>query len=97
MHFPDTNPEYEDISSTILLSRIFEMIIRKGHKIQNVDLTVIAEAPRLSAYKETMCKNIAQIIQIDPARINIKATTTEGLGMMGKGEGIAAMGVVVIA
>ena len=96
MHFPDTNPEYEDISSMILLSRVFKMITRKGHKIENIDLTVIAEAPRLSAYKDDMCKNIAQIIGIDPARVNIKATTTEGLGMMGKGEGIAAMGVVIL-
>ena len=96
MHFPDTNPDYKDISSMILLSRVFKMITRKGHKIENIDLTVIAEAPRLSAYKDDMCKNIAQIIGIDPARVNIKATTTEGLGMMGKGEGIAAMGVVIL-
>ncbi|MFC1859459.1 2-C-methyl-D-erythritol 2,4-cyclodiphosphate synthase [Thermodesulfobacteriota bacterium] len=96
MHFPDTNPEYKDISSMILLSRVFKMITRKGHTIENIDLTVIAEAPRLSAYKDDMCKNIAQIIEIDPIRVNIKATTTEGLGMMGKGEGIAAMGVVIL-
>ncbi len=96
LHFPDTDPEYENIYSIELLEKTFDMIRKKGLSIVNADSTIFAEAPKLSGYREEMQKKIADTIKTDPARINIKATTTEGLGMIGKGEGIGAMCVVLI-
>ena len=96
IHFPDTDPELKDISSMKLLVRTFEMIRVKGFGIQNIDSTIFAEAPKLSPYRETMQKNIGHALDLEPDRINIKATTAEGLGMIGKGEGITAMCVVLL-
>jgi len=95
-HFPDTDPEFKDIHSIRLLARTYKMVRARGFSIINGDITVFAEAPKLSPYKEEMKKNIAQTLETDPDCINIKATTTEGLGMIGKGEGIGAMCVVLI-
>ena len=96
LHFPDTDPELKDIYSIRLLAKTYEMVSSKGFAISNVDSTIFAEAPKLLPYREAMQKNIAQTLKIDSGRINIKATTTEGLGMIGKGEGIAAMSVVLL-
>lgn len=96
LHFPDTDPMYKDISSIKLLVRTCEMIREKGFEVRNIDSTVFAQAPKLAPYRETMQKKLAQAIEIDPDCLNIKATTTEGLGMIGDGEGIAAMCVVLI-
>ena len=96
IHFPDTDPELKDISSMKLLVRTFEMIRAKGFGIQNIDSTIIAEAPKLNTYRERMRKNIGHALDLEPNRINIKATTAEGLGMIGKGEGITAMCVVLL-
>lgn len=96
VHFPDTDPEFKDISSMKLLVRTDEMIRKKGLGIQNIDSTIFAEAPKLNPYRETMRKNIGQALDLEPDRINIKATTAEGLGVIGKGEGIGAMCVVLL-
>jgi 2-C-methyl-D-erythritol 2,4-cyclodiphosphate synthase len=96
IHFPDTNPKFKDISSMKLLIRTDEMIREKGLRIQNIDSTIFAEAPKLSPYRETMRKNIGQVLDLETNRINIKATTAEGLGMIGKGQGIGAMCVVLL-
>jgi len=96
LHFPDTDPEFKDIHSIRLLARTYRMVRAKGFSIVNADATVFAEAPKLSPYKDEMKKNIAKPLETDPDRINIKATTTEGLGMIGKGEGIGAMATVLI-
>ncbi len=90
-HFPDTFSEFKDICSMKLLCRVDEMIRKKGFSIVNLDATVFAEEPEISPYKNDMRKNLSQILKIDPGRINIKATTSEGLGMIGEGEGIGAM------
>ncbi len=95
-HFPDTDPRFKDIYSIELLEKTYAMIRNKGLSVINADSIIFAEAPRLSAYRDVMQKNIADTIQSDPERINIKATTTEGLGMIGKGEGIGAMCVVLL-
>ncbi len=97
LHFPDTAPEFKDICSIKLLGRTYEMVSKKGFSIQNIDSTIFAESPKFSPYREEMQKNIAQAIEIAPDRVNIKATTTEGLGMIGKGEGIGAMCIVLIS
>jgi len=96
LHFPDTNPEFKDIHSIRLLAKTYEMISSKGFAISNVDSTIFAEAPKLFPYREAMQKNIAEAIQIEPNRVNVKSTTSEGLGMIGKGEGIAAMCIVLL-
>jgi 2-C-methyl-D-erythritol 2,4-cyclodiphosphate synthase len=96
LHFPDTDPLLKDIYSIKLLAMTYEMVREKGFSIINADATVFAEAPKLAPYKNEIQKNIAQTLNVDPDLINIKATTTEGLGMIGKGEGIGAMCVVLI-
>lgn len=96
MHFPDTDPGYKDICSLEFLAKICNMLKNKGHRICNIDLTVFAEKPKLSSYKAEMEANIARTADIDKELVNVKATTTEGLGVIGSGEGIAAMCIVLI-
>ena len=91
LHFPDTDPQYKDIDSIELLKRVRTMVDGQGYRIVNLDATVFAEAPRLAPYRNDMRRCIAEALQIDENRVNVKATTTEGLGVIGKGEGIAAM------
>lgn len=91
-HFPDTDPEYKDISSLILLEKVKGLI--KEYRINNIDSIVIAQEPQLAPYLEKMKENIAQVLKIDRGKINIKATTTEKLGSIGRGEGIAAYAMV---
>jgi 2-C-methyl-D-erythritol 2,4-cyclodiphosphate synthase len=95
-HFPDTNPEFKDIYSIKLLAKTCEMVRSMGLSVKNLDSTIFAEAPKLLPYREEMKKNIARTIKIGPERVNIKATTTEGLGLIGKGEGIGAMCIALI-
>ncbi len=95
-HFPDTDPEFKDISSLKLLSKTHEMIYSKGLTVQNIDVTIFAEAPKLLRYKAAMQKNIAQAIEIEQNRVNVKAKTFEGLGMVGKGEGMAAQCIALL-
>jgi len=96
VHFPDIDPRYKDVSSLVLLAAVNEMIRNKNFTIQNVDTIIFAEDPKISPYRRTMQQNLAAAIAVGPSCINIKATTTEGLGMIGKGEGIGAMSVVLI-
>lgn len=96
MHFPDSDPQYKDISSLKLLSKTCRMVTAKGFRIVNLDCIVFAEAPKLGAHRHEMQATIAKVMNIKPEEVNIKATTTEGLGMIGKGEGIGAMCVALI-
>ena len=96
LHFPDTDPAYKNISSLTLLARTRAEIINKGFTIVNIDTVIFAESPKIGSYRKNMQENLAASVEIDPSYINIKATTTEGLGMIGKGEGIGAMSVVLI-
>jgi len=91
-HFPDTNPEYKDISSLVLLEKVKGLI--KEYRINNIDSIIVAQEPKLAWYLEKMKENIAKVLKIDKSKINIKATTTEKLGPMGRGEGIAAYAIV---
>lgn len=95
-HFPDTDPAYKDIPSRELLIRVNYIAIKKGFRINNVDTTVVLEAPKLKEYLEKMVINVGGILEMDRDRINIKATTNEGMGFIGRGEGIAAFAVVLI-
>jgi len=96
LHFPDTDPELKDISSMIILSETYNLLKGKGFTIINLDSTIMAEAPKITPFKATMQKNIARTIEIEPECVNVKATTLEMLGMMGKGEGIAALCIALV-
>lgn len=95
-HFPDDNPRYKGISSLILLEKIGEMLREDRFVINNIDLIVVAEKPRLSPYLKGMKNKLAPILKLSEKLINIKATTTEGLGFTGREEGIAAYAVVML-
>ncbi len=95
-HFPDSDPVYKDISSLILLEKSMGLISKKGYSICNIDCTIFAEMPKIEPFKKNMENKIALTLNIDPEYVNIKATTTEGLGFIGQGKGIAANTVVLI-
>ena len=95
-HFPDDDPRYENIDSRILLRSVIATLGEDGLKVGNADLTIVAEEPRLAAHVRQMRDNIAADLGIDPARVNVKATSTEKMGYVGRGEGIAAHAVVLL-
>jgi 2-C-methyl-D-erythritol 2,4-cyclodiphosphate synthase len=95
-HFPDTDPKYKGISSIELLKQVDHLVRAKGFRIYNFDATLVAETPKIAPHIETMKDIISSAIAISPEKINIKGTTTEGLGFTGRGEGIAAAAVVLL-
>ena len=95
-HFPDTDPQYRDIKSTLLLERVMTKVKEKGFHLLNVDATIVAQKPKLLDFIPRMVNEIAKVLEIDTSRINVKATTTEGLGFTGRGEGIAAYAVALV-
>jgi len=95
-HFPDTDSQYRDIRSTVLLKRVINKIKEKGFHLLNIDATIVAQRPKLSEFIPRMVKQIADVLEIDPGRVNVKATTTEGLGFAGRGEGIGAYAVALV-
>ena len=94
--FPSQEPEYKDISSLVLLSKTDELLKAKGLRVVNIDVTIIAQSPKLSPFILEMRKCIGQALGLDSTQVTIKATTTNGLGFIGKGEGIAAQSVALI-
>jgi len=96
LHFPDTDPKLKDISSMIILSKIYSLLKNKGFSVINLDSTIMAEEPKITPFRATIQKNIARTIEIEPECVNVKATTLETLGMIGKGEGIAALCIALI-
>lgn len=95
-HFSDKDEKYKDISSLKLLSKVKELLQEKGLSIENIDSTVIIEQPKISSFKQRMKANIANTLELSSLQINIKATTNEGLGTIGRGEGIAAYAVALL-
>lgn len=96
MHFPDTDPAFKDIPSSILLGRTWSKVEQAGYGIVNVDTVIFAERPKLGPYRTAIARKIAEILSLPPERVNIKAKTMEGLGKIGSGEGIGAMCVVLL-
>ena len=94
--FPDTDPAYAGISSLKLLSEVGRLLGEKGFAVVNIDATLLAQAPKVGPYKQRMAEKIAAALGIGPERVNVKATTEEGLGFTGEGLGIAAHAVVLI-
>ena len=95
-HFPDTDPAYKGISSLELLRRVGDIIEEKLYVIENVDATIIAQRPKLASYLPQMAAQIEETLGLEPGRVNIKATTEEGLGFTGSGEGISAQAVALL-
>lgn len=96
-HFPDTDPANENIDSRLLLERVAELLRVEGWYVVNLDATLVAEAPKMAPHIESMRSNLANDLNLERGQVNIKATTTEGLGFCGRGEGIAAHVVVLLA
>lgn len=95
-HFPDNDPQYKNISSIKLLKITGGIVVNSGYRINNIDAVIIAEAPKISPYKEQMIKNISDTLQISPAEVSIKATTNEGFGDVGKGNAIVVHAAVLV-
>lgn len=95
-HFSPDDAAYENIDSRILLRRVVELVGSAGLGIANADITVVAQAPRLAGHIDAMRDHISSDLQLDSARVNLKATTTEHMGFTGRGEGIAAFAVVLL-
>ena len=95
-HFPDNDPQFADIDSCLLLGRVLTLASEAGWRVGNVDLTVVAQAPRLAPYIPRMRQRLASLLDVEPSCTNVKATTTEGLGFTGRKEGLAAHAVVLL-
>lgn len=95
-HFPDTDAAYKGISSVALLEKVGEMLNKKGFLVENIDATIIAQAPKMRPYIDKMRENIAEALQMDISCVNVKATTEEGLGFTGSGEGISSQAVCML-
>ncbi len=95
-YFPDTDPAWKDIDSKVLLAKCADLIAANGYGIVNIDCTIYAQEPRISPHKDSIKKNLAHILNLGLSRINVKATTTEQLGCIGRKQGIAAQCVVLL-
>jgi 2-C-methyl-D-erythritol 2,4-cyclodiphosphate synthase len=95
-HFPDSEPRYRGISSIALLQEVEGLLVKAGFRVNNIDATIVAERPKMATYIPDMVANIAAAVGVEGSAINIKATTTEGLGFAGRGEGMAAYAVGTI-
>jgi len=96
IHFPNTDPKYKDIDSKLLLSEVNKLILGKKYKVGNIDSFLAIEAPKISPFSEKMRETIATILSISSDQISIKATTTEKLGFIGRGEGVSAFATVLL-
>jgi 2-C-methyl-D-erythritol 2,4-cyclodiphosphate synthase len=95
-HFPDTDPQYKEIRSTILLKKVMTRMREKGFHIVNIDASIVAQKPKLADFIPRMVKEIAGVLEIETGRVNVKATTSEGLGFVGREEGITAYAVALV-
>ena len=95
-HFPDTDPRYKGADSKLLLAEVCRMMRERGYRIGNVDLTIMAERPKINPHVEKMREKLAEVMECDVNRISVKATTTERLGFTGREEGIAALAVCLL-
>lgn len=95
-HFPDSDPDLKGINSCVLLGRVKALMEEAGFDIVNLDTTLVLQEPKISAYIPEICSHMAEILGISPSQVSVKATTTEGLGYEGKGEGVAAHAIVLL-
>ena len=95
-HFPDTDPAYKGISSIELLKKVGELLDGEGYVVENIDATIIAQRPKLAQFRPQMAANIADALHLDVSRVSVKATTEEGLGFTGTGEGISSQAITLL-
>jgi 2-C-methyl-D-erythritol 2,4-cyclodiphosphate synthase len=95
-HFPDSDDQYRNKSSDYFVAKVVELMQQKQYKISNIDCMVITETPRLSTYKKSIQENIATLLFCEPSQVSIKATTAEGMGFIGRGEGMLATATVLL-
>ncbi|HHV62948.1 MAG TPA: 2-C-methyl-D-erythritol 2,4-cyclodiphosphate synthase [Firmicutes bacterium] len=95
-HFPDDDPTYEGVASASLLARVRDIVSERGFAVNNVDAVLLAERPKIAPYVDAMRRRISEILRIGPGDVSIKATTNEGLGFTGRGEGMAAYAVASV-
>lgn len=95
-HFPDTDEKYENIDSSVLLDQVNQLLKKDNYAVINIDITIIAQSPKMAPYIPTMSDNLANVLNLTKTQINIKATTTESLGFAGREEGIAVHAVVML-
>lgn len=96
-HFPDTDQRYQGANSIALLREVGQILERHGYVVENIDATVIAQRPKLAPYRPQMAGNIASALGLEPERVSVKATTEEGLGFTGSGDGIAAQAIALLS
>lgn len=96
MHFPPGDPRFAGADSAGLLREVMKLVAARGFEVVNCDLTLIAETPRIGPHRDAICASVAGALDVDRSRVNLKATTAEGLGALGRGEGIAAQVVVLL-
>jgi 2-C-methyl-D-erythritol 2,4-cyclodiphosphate synthase len=96
-HFPDNDPRWRQADSSIFVARAMEMVKADGYELVNCDLTLIGERPRIAPYREQLRASLAQILGVPLSVVSVKATTTEGLGFVGRGEGLAALAIVLLS
>ena len=96
-HFPDTDPRYKGISSLLLLKHVADLLAQHRFSVDNIDATVVLEEPKIAPHIDKMKHNIGGVLQIDPSRVSVKATTSEGMGFVGQRQGAAAFAVALIS
>ena len=96
-HFPDSDEAWKDASSSLFIQRIMTMLKRKHWAVQNADLTLLAESPKIAPYREAIRDSVARLLKVSRDEVNVKATTTDHMGFVGRGEGIAAQAIVLLA
>lgn len=96
-HFPESDPQWRDADSSVFVSYAMEMATDDGFELLNCDLTLIGDRPRVAPYREQLRNSLARILDVPPSVVSVKATTTEGLGFVGRGEGFAALAVVLLS
>ncbi len=95
-HFPPDNEKFKDLDSTIILASVFNLILQKGYTLGNLDAVVVLQKPKIAPYIDKMRERLAQVMQVNPDQISVKATTTEHLGFVGRSEGVAAYASVLV-
>ncbi|MGE0580976.1 MAG: 2-C-methyl-D-erythritol 2,4-cyclodiphosphate synthase [Steroidobacteraceae bacterium] len=96
LHFPDSDPQWKGADSRGLTRHVMTLLAARGLVVANADLTVLAESPRIGRYRDDMRRTVARLLEVEDDQVNIKATTTEGLGFIGRGEGLAAQAIVLL-
>lgn len=95
-HFPPDNVKFKDLDSTIILASVYNLILHKGYALGNLDAVVVLQKPKIAPYIDKMRERLAQVMQVNPDQISVKATTTEHLGFVGRSEGVAAYASVLV-